>query len=137
MYPFREAGLIVSDIVRILEESGVGMPTFTRWGRTRSGCYFCFFQQKIEVVRLKETHPDLFDQAKQYEYANRQNGNPFYWNGKEPLAELEKPERMDEIKRNWELAQKKRKGNSDKLVHILGNVEPEDEEESACLICRL
>src|ERR1700730_11581929 len=46
VFPFREDGLWYADIVRILTESGVGMPTYTNWGRSRSGCYFCFYQQK-------------------------------------------------------------------------------------------
>lgn len=135
--PFREAGLVLSDVVRILEESGLGLPTFTRWGRTRSGCYFCFFQQKIEWVRLKETHPELFEQAKQYEYANKHNGNAFYWSGNETLEELEKPERIAEIKQKWELGRERAKKNSGRLVQILGGADPDDEEEGACLICQL
>ena len=137
VYPFREDGLVLSDIVRILEESGLGMPTFTRWGRTRSGCFFCFFQQKIEWVRLKETHPDLFEQAKQYEYANSKNGNAFYWSGDEPLAELEKPERIAEIKRKWEVTREQQRKNSDKLVQILGGADIDDDEQGACLICQI
>lgn len=137
VYPFREAGLVLSDIIRILEESGLGLPTFTRWGRTRSGCYFCFFQQKIEWVRLKETYPDLFEQAKLYEYANKLNGNAFYWSGNEPLEQLERPERMAEIKQKWELAREQGSKSSGKLIHILGGADPDDEEERACLICQL
>ena len=64
VYPFREDGLVRRDIFRILEENGLGLPTFMEWGRTRSGCYFCFYQQKIEWVCLKERHPHLFEKAK-------------------------------------------------------------------------
>jgi len=138
VYPFRDDGLVLTDVLRILEESGLGLPTYTQWGRTRSGCYFCFFQQKIEWVRLKETHPALFEQAKEYEYANKANGNPFYWSGDEPLAELEKPERIKEIKEKWEKGRLKNKNSSKTLVHILGNGEGDDEFESdACTICRV
>jgi len=138
VYPFREDGKVLEDIIQILEDSGLGLPTFTKWGRTRSGCYFCFFQQKIEWVRLKETHPDLFEQAKAYEYANKKNGNAFYWSGDEPLEELEKPERVAEIKRKWQAGRAERlKGNSDKLVQILGGADPEDEERVGCLICQI
>lgn len=133
--PFVDDGLVRADIIRILEESGLGMPAYTEWGRTRSGCYFCFFQQKIEWVRLKEQHPDLFEQAKAYEYANKVNGNPFYWNSEESLEELERPERIEEIKRNWEQSQNC-STTSSKLVHILGLMEEEEEEErEGCIIC--
>jgi 3'-phosphoadenosine 5'-phosphosulfate sulfotransferase (PAPS reductase)/FAD synthetase len=138
--PFRDDGLVLADILRILEESGLGLPTFTKWGRTRSGCFFCFYQQKIEWVRLRETYPDLYEEAKSYEYANKVNGNPFYWSGDEPLVELEKPERMAEIKRNWELAREKARNTarSKSLVHILGQGEVDiDPEREGCLICQL
>jgi hypothetical protein len=137
VYPFREDGLVRADILRILEEAGLGLPTFMRWGRTRSGCYFCFYQQKIEWVRLKETYPDLFEKAKAYEYANKKNGNAFFWNGEESLEELERPERIEEIKRNWEKNRERDRRNSTSLVHILGGLEEEEEEREGCLICQL
>jgi 3'-phosphoadenosine 5'-phosphosulfate sulfotransferase (PAPS reductase)/FAD synthetase len=138
VYPFREDGVVYADVARILEESGLGLPKYTDWGRTRSGCYFCFYQQKIEWVRLKETYPDLFESAKAYEYANQINGNPFYWNGNEPLAELERPERMAAIKKKWEEGRAaKRKGGGKSLLHVLGQLEDEDEPREGCLICQL
>ena len=137
VYPFRDDGLVLADIIRLLEDSGLGLPTFTKWGRTRSGCYFCFFQQKIEWVRLKEAHPDLFESAKKYEYANNMNGNPFYWSGKESLEDLERPERVEEIKKDWELARLRNRKASDKLVQILGNSDEQDAEPEGCLICHI
>lgn len=140
VYPFREDGLVKADIVRILKESGLGLPPYTAWGRTRSGCYFCFYQQKIEWVRLKETYPDLFESAKAYERANKLNGNPFYWNGDEPLEELERPERMAEIQVNWERSRQKAKENraNRPLVQILGGLDDDDDDEpEGCLICQL
>jgi len=138
-YPFREDGLEYEDILRILEESGLGLPKYVQWGRTRSGCYFCFYQQKIEWVRLKETYPDLFEKAKAYEYANKINGKAFYWNRNEPLEELEKPERMVEVKLNWEKNREHRKKSSraKSLIHILGQYEYEEPEPEGCLICQL
>ncbi|MBB1489744.1 phosphoadenosine phosphosulfate reductase, partial [Oceanospirillum sp. D5] len=61
--------LVKADIFRILEESGVGVPAYYNkiefeingkkgeYARSRSGCFFCFFQQKIEWVWLYEQHP--------------------------------------------------------------------------------
>lgn len=138
VYPFREDGLVKADVIKILEESGLGLPPYTEWGRTRSGCYFCFYQQKIEWVKLKETHPHLFEEAKKFEYANKKNGNPFYWNQDEPLAELEKPARMEEIKRDWEERQNRYRKSSSNLVSILGGyVDDEPEEREGCLICQI
>ncbi len=50
-----------ADIIQILEDSGLGLPKYLEWGRSRSGCYFCFYQQKIEWVRLKRKHPEYFE----------------------------------------------------------------------------
>jgi 3'-phosphoadenosine 5'-phosphosulfate sulfotransferase (PAPS reductase)/FAD synthetase len=66
VYPFRDDGIRISDVRRILEESGLGFPDYYRW-RSRSGCYFCFYQQRGEWQRLKEEHPDLYEMAKSYE----------------------------------------------------------------------
>lgn len=139
VYPFRDDGLVYADIIRILEESGLGLPTFTQWGRTRSGCFFCFYQQKIEWVRLKEMYPKLYEEAKAYEYANKATGEAFYWNGRESLKELERPERMEEIKRNWEKSQERARRNSGAktLINILGGQEEEEEEREGCLICQI
>ena len=61
--PFKDDGITKEDVYRILEESGVGLPEYYKW-RTRSGCYFCFFQRKSEWVGLLEQHPELFKLAK-------------------------------------------------------------------------
>lgn len=140
VYPFREDGLVKADILRILEESGLGLPRYTEWGRTRSGCFFCFFQQKIEWVRLKETYPEKFEEAKAYEYvANKGEGDPFYWSGDEPLLELERPERMEEIKRKWveREATLKKNRKMKKLINILGQGDEDEGDTNGCLICQL
>jgi hypothetical protein len=141
VYPFKEDGLIRRDVIRILEDSGLGLPKYTDWGRTRSGCYFCFYQQKIEWVRLKEKYPDMFEEAKRLEYvANKGTGKPFYWCGDEPLVELEMPERVEEIKRKWDESRKnsKKTSKSRLLLHILGTDDEDDEgEKDGCLICHV
>lgn len=142
-YPFREAKLVLRDIELILQDSGIGMPPYTKWGRSRSGCYFCFYQQKIEWVRLKETHPDLFEEAKKYERVYEKTGNFFTWSNGEPLTEIEKPKRMIEIKTENEMRRKRetaRRANlplSEVFKEIHGYREPLEDEEQACLICTL
>lgn len=66
VYPFKDDGLGISDVRAILQESGLGAPDYYRW-RSRSGCYFCFYQQIGEWQRLKQEHPHLFEEAKKYE----------------------------------------------------------------------
>jgi len=141
VYPFRDDGLVRADIVRILEDSGLGLPPYMAWGRSRSGCFFCFYQQKIEWVRLWEIHPDLFERAKEYEERAVQQGEQFYWCQNETLEELIRPERRQQIVERWNAAQArtaaKRKNLT--LVETLGGLEPEDDPalREGCLICSL
>lgn len=139
VYPFQEDGLVRADVIRILEDSGLGLPPYMEWGRTRSGCFFCFYQQKIEWVRLKRKHPDLYDQAKEYEERSAKVSAGFTWASSESLAELERPERMEAIERNWEAtrARKAAKRQDLSLLSVLGGVEPEEEEQEGCLICSI
>ena len=77
-YPFKEDGITERDVYRILDESGLGMPDYYQW-RTRSGCYFCFFQRKAEWLGLKDNHPQLFQDAKAYEKTDPDTGRRFTW----------------------------------------------------------
>jgi hypothetical protein len=109
------------------------------WGRSRSGCYFCFYQQKIEWVRLKRKHPDLFDRAKEYEERSALVSQGFTWCSRESLAELERPERMAQIERNWEKsnAHKAARRENLPLAAVLAGAEVEEEEPEGCLICSI
>ena len=80
---------------------GLGLPEYYN-GRTRSGCNFCFFQQKIEWVRLMERHPNFFEEAKAYEKNAIDHGSPFTWNQGESLEELARPDRIEQIKQDHE-----------------------------------
>lgn len=138
VFPFREDGIDYEGVVRILEDAGLGMPPYTSWGRTRSGCFFCFYQQKIEWVRLKQHYPDRFEEAKAYEKPNRINGQVFFW-GDEPLEALEQPERMAEIEENWRKSQERRRARRSNrpLAAVLGGMEIDDTPRDGCMICQL
>ena len=99
--PFKEAGIDKAGVHDILEASGLGLPKYYDW-RSRSGCTFCFYQQKIEWVRLKEQHPEAFEEAKSYEKDAVANGSPFTWSQGESLDELTQPERVKQIKDDYE-----------------------------------
>lgn len=96
--PFREAGVDHAGVLELLNGAGIGLPRYYDW-RSRSGCTFCFFQQKIEWVRLKQQHPEAFEEAKRYEKSALEHGSPFTWSDRESLAELEQPERVEAIER--------------------------------------
>ena len=95
--PLKEEGIDKVAVIDILESSGLGLPDYYSW-RTRSGCTFCFFQQKIEWVRLQEQHPEAFEEAKRYEKTAVANGSPFTWSQGESLEELLLPERRAQIR---------------------------------------
>ena len=99
--PFKEVGIDKAGVLEILDSAGLGLPTYYSW-RTRSGCTFCFFQQKIEWVRLKEQHPEAFEEAKAYEKNSVEHGSPFTWSQGEALDELEKPKRTEQIRQEHE-----------------------------------
>lgn len=99
--PFREAGIDKAGVIDILEASGLGLPTYYDW-RSRSGCTFCFFQQKIEWVLLMERHPDKFEEAKSYEKNALEHGSPFTWTQGESLIELAAPKRVAQIRADHE-----------------------------------
>lgn len=121
--------LIKDDIFRLLRESGVGVPMYYEeipfevdgkkgtYCRSRSGCYFCFFQQKIEWVWLYEQHPDLFRKAMTFEK------DGYTWNQGESLEELSRPERIRQIKLETIKKQEeyRKKHNSSSLVDIFGD----------------
>ena len=119
--------IVRADVFKMLEESGVGVPNYYKeiefehngekatYSRSRSGCFFCFFQQKIEWVWLYEQHNDLFLKAMEYEK------DGYNWIQDEPLTDLIKPSRIDQIKTNYIKRYKKLKANnnSNKLSDIL------------------
>jgi 3'-phosphoadenosine 5'-phosphosulfate sulfotransferase (PAPS reductase)/FAD synthetase len=124
--------LIREDIFKILESSGVGVPDYYKkidfevkgkkgqYSRSRSGCFFCFFQQKIEWVWLYEQHPDRFARAMEYEK------DGYTWNQEESLADLIKPERIERIKDEYTKRQQRTaQSKSPYLLDILNDAEGE------------
>ncbi|KAB7530299.1 phosphoadenosine phosphosulfate reductase family protein [Flagellimonas olearia] len=133
--------LVREDIFRILRESNVGIPAYYNkipfevdgqkgeYARSRSGCYFCFFQQKIEWIWLYEQHPDLYKKAMEYESSEE----GFTWTQEETLEELIHPERIKEIKLyHLNRTNKEKSKSSPYLLDIL-----EGAERDGCNTCFL
>jgi hypothetical protein len=135
-FPFKEEGLAKADILRILEEAGIGLPDYYRW-RTRSGCYFCFFQRKYEWVRLHDQHPEYFWKAVAYE-EEHEDGRTYTWSQGETLREL--IARRDEIIAQHEQTAKRQlnvlKPNRP-LVDVLADALDEEDDTSGCTICHI
>lgn len=141
VFPFIEDGLVRDDIFQMLEDT-VGIPEYYKW-RSRSGCYFCFFQRQAEWLGLKRKHPDLFEKAKEFENRVRTKfdwkegevefgGYGYTWSSQGTLDELvrraEKRE-QDDIK----ISDK----TSDRWQDVLRSGEDDDPEDQSCVICSL
>ena len=134
VFPFKEDGIVKDDVYRILTESGLGLPTYYDW-RSRSGCYFCFYQRRSEWVGLLENHPDLFERARTYE---REGGHT--WSDAESLDELAEPERIAEIRRREaERAARVRehRPNVTLLEQFFDEVRDAEDDGAGCSICHL
>lgn len=129
--------LVKDDIFRILKESGVGVPAYYneiefevngkkgKYARSRSGCFFCFYQQKIEWVWLYEQHPELYKKAMEYEK------DGFTWAQGESLEDIIKPKRIEQIKEEYIKRTERiaKNAKSSFLIDIL------DDEEEGCAAC--
>jgi 3'-phosphoadenosine 5'-phosphosulfate sulfotransferase (PAPS reductase)/FAD synthetase len=139
-----DENLGIDDIFKILDESGVGIPAYYlpldyeveidgelkkgTYSRSRSGCFFCFFQQKIEWVWLLEQHPKLYEAAIVYEK------DGYSWM-EEPLENLMKPERVNAIKKEHYLRMYKNKTNAKTTTSWQDDIlEAEGEGCASCFI---
>jgi 3'-phosphoadenosine 5'-phosphosulfate sulfotransferase (PAPS reductase)/FAD synthetase len=130
VFPFKEDGLVKDDIIKLLEDSGLGLPKYYEW-RSRSGCHFCFYQRKIEWIGLYENHPELYEDAKRYEKYDEKTGKRYTWSEGESLDEL--LARKDEIKAKFEKDNKKNKKGKGLIDVVLDS----DNDDDGCLICML
>ena len=138
IFPFVDDGIDYNGVVKILEDSGVGIPDYYKW-RSRSGCYFCFYQRPSEWIGLYENQPDLFKKAMAYEKADKESGTSYTWRQKESLSDMIKPERMKEIKenakKNKEKIEKNYKGTT--LIERLDAQRDMENDKLPCTICHL
>jgi 3'-phosphoadenosine 5'-phosphosulfate sulfotransferase (PAPS reductase)/FAD synthetase len=136
--PLKEDGVDKAGVMEILESAGLGLPKYYEW-RSRSGCTFCFFQRKIEWVNLIEKHPEAFQEAKNYEKKALENQSPFTWSEGESLEQLSKPERIEQIKVEYQQRLERAKAKR-KINPLRPDAEPIDIDElygqsKVCLAC--
>jgi 3'-phosphoadenosine 5'-phosphosulfate sulfotransferase (PAPS reductase)/FAD synthetase len=155
VFPFIEDGIDKDGVLRILSEAGLGLPSYYEW-RTRSGCYFCFFQRKAEWIALSERHPDLWERAVAIEQKVMRDasskgdternfsefamkGRQYTWTGSIPLSEL--LSRKDEIlKKHQERLSRERirsEMTNRPLWEVLGAALDSDSDEQQCSVCAL
>lgn len=150
-FPFIDDEVDHDQVLKILADAGLGLPEYYEW-RTRSGCYFCFYQRKAEWVGLADRHPELFERARKIEqkvlsdmgadgdasYQDRaMEGRLYTWSQGETLDEL--LARRDEILQRHEaaMARAKQKRGNLPLVEVLGAALDEDDDTAACTVCAL
>jgi 3'-phosphoadenosine 5'-phosphosulfate sulfotransferase (PAPS reductase)/FAD synthetase len=141
VFPFKEDGIDHAGVLRILEDAGIGLPSYYSW-RTRSGCYFCFFQRKAEWVGLAEHHPDLFERAVAYENKERyedkaMQGRHYTWSQGESLPVL--LARKEEIMaRHTAAIERNRTIRRDiPLADVLASALDDDDDTPPCEVCNL
>ncbi|WP_319502222.1 phosphoadenosine phosphosulfate reductase family protein [uncultured Draconibacterium sp.] len=135
-----EDSVDINRVFRLFKDNGVKVPGYYdeveyevngqkgKYNRSRSGCFFCFYQRKIEWIWLYERHPELFKAAQEYEK------DGYSWMDNETLDDLIQPERMAQIKLDYIATVQKKlnnKNKSNKLVDILAN---DDEVCANCFI---
>ena len=148
-FPFVEDGVSHDDVLRILSDAGIGLPAYYEW-RTRSGCYFCFYQRKAEWIGLAERHPDLFERAvaieqkvlkdagvdRDADFGDRaMRGRQYTWSGGETLLQLRS--RRDEILDRHEasIARTKKRRANVPLVEALSEALDDDDDMLPCSVC--
>ena len=151
VFPFIEDDIDHAGVMRILDDAGVGLPSYYEW-RTRSGCYFCFYQRKAEWVGLADRHPELFERAVAIEqkmlldagasgsadYTDvAMKTRTYTWSQGELLPDL--LARRDEIIERHELAldRAKSKRKNIPLFEVLAEALDDDDDTQACTVCSI
>ena len=150
-FPFIEDGIDRDRVMRILEDAGIGLPAYYEW-RTRSGCYFCFYQRKVEWIGLAERHPELFERAIAIERkvlrdagidgdadfgSQAMRGRQYTWSGDETLTEL--LSRRHEILERHEAAISRagKTRTNVPLIEVLTEALDEDDDTIPCTVCAM
>ena len=150
-FPFVEDGIDRDGVMKILEDAGIGLPKYYEW-RTRSGCYFCFYQRKAEWIGLSERHPELFERAVAIEAKVLQDagvagdadfrhramrGRQYTWSGGETLTELRKRKATILERHTAALSRAKKAKRNLPLVQVLGEALDDEDDAAPCAVCAL
>ena len=150
-FPFVDDGIDHAGVMRILDDAGIGLPAYYEW-RTRSGCYFCFYQRKAEWIGLADRHPELFDRAVAIEQKVLQDagvggdadftdqamkGRQYTWSGGETLLQLRS--RRTEILERHETALNRaaKTRHNVPLIEALADALDQDDNTQPCTVCAL
>ena len=150
-FPFVEDGIDHDGVMQVLDDAGIGLPAYYEW-RTRSGCYFCFYQRKAEWIGLADRHPDLFERAVAIEqkvlldagvdgnadFGDRaMAGRQYTWSGGETLVQL-RSRRTEILDRHAAaLARAKTARRNIPLIEVLADAFDDGDSGDQCTVCAL
>lgn len=151
VFPFVDEDVDQDGVMRILEDAGLGLPSYYEW-RTRSGCYFCFYQRKSEWVGLADRHPELWERAKAIEqkvmkdagadgdasfdeYAMK--GRQYTWSGGESLVELLDRREQIEAKHAASLNRSAERRHNRPAWEVFSDALDDDDDSDQCTVCAL
>ncbi|WP_419839886.1 phosphoadenosine phosphosulfate reductase family protein [Candidatus Poriferisodalis sp.] len=150
-FPFVDDGIDHDGVMQILDDAGIGLPAYYEW-RTRSGCYFCFYQRKAEWIGLADRHPELFERAIAIEqkmlldagvdgnadFGDRaMAGRQYTWSGGETLVQL-RSRRTEILDRHAAaLARAKTARRNIPLIEVLADAFDEEDSDEQCTVCAL
>ena len=150
-FPFVDDGIDHDGVMKILDDAGIGLPGYYEW-RTRSGCYFCFYQRKAEWVGLAERHPELYERAIAIEqkvlldagvdgdadFSERaMAGRQYTWSGGETLVQL-RDRRSDILAKHQDALDRANSARRNlPLIEVLAGALDEDDDTDACTVCAL
>ena len=150
-FPFVEDDIDHDGVMKILDDAGIGLPAYYEW-RTRSGCYFCFYQRKAEWIGLSERHPELYERAIAIEqkmlldagvdgnadFSERaMEGRQYTWSGGETLVQLRA--RRQEIldKHEASIDRISRVRTAVPVLDVLSEALDLDNDSQSCTVCAL
>ena len=135
-----EDSVDINRVFQLFKENGVKVPGYYeevefevngqkgKYNRSRSGCFFCFYQRKIEWIWLYERHPELFREAQEYE------NDGYSWMDNETLEDLIQLQRMAQIKLDYIATLQKKNNDKDKSNKLIDILADENEVCANCLI---
>lgn len=150
-FPFVEDGIDHDCVMKILDDAGIGLPAYYEW-RTRSGCYFCFYQRKAEWVGLADRHPELFERAvaieqkvlrdagvdRDADFSDRaMRGRQYTWSGGETLLQLRARRDQILVKHEAAMAQSRQIKANRPLTEVLSETLDQDDTTLPCTVCAL
>ena len=150
-FPFVEDGIDHDGVMEILDDAGIGLPAYYEW-RTRSGCYFCFYQRKAEWIGLADRHPELFERAIAIEqkvlldagvdgdadFGDRAMASRQYtWSGGETLVQLRSRRSQILDRHAAALARAETARRNIPLIEVLADAFDDDDAAEQCTVCAL